>query len=153
MCDQIRSFLRIWWHLLKKSLTENFIFLYRDIKELYPIKYFGVYFETLINTTKILKSINIVIFNQWIAGKQLFQITVVCDHGHRFIGQLDSQRSIPDLFKSIWIYLDPFLLKSIWNIYFDSKANIQHFFLKDDNKSNNSNSTPLTLVRYPRHPR
>ena len=25
-CDQIRSFLRIWSHLLKKSLTENFIF-------------------------------------------------------------------------------------------------------------------------------
>ena len=26
-CDQIRSFLRIWSHLLKKSLTENFLFL------------------------------------------------------------------------------------------------------------------------------
>ena len=25
-CDQIRSFLRIWLHLLKKSLTEIFIF-------------------------------------------------------------------------------------------------------------------------------
>ena len=25
-CDQIRSFLQIWSHLLKKSLTENFIF-------------------------------------------------------------------------------------------------------------------------------
>ena len=25
-CDQIRSFLRIWSHLLKKSLRENFIF-------------------------------------------------------------------------------------------------------------------------------
>ena len=25
-CDQIRSSLRIWSHLLKKSLTENFIF-------------------------------------------------------------------------------------------------------------------------------
>ena len=25
-CDQIRSFLRIWSHLLKKSLKENFIF-------------------------------------------------------------------------------------------------------------------------------
>ena len=25
-CDQIRSFLRIWLHLLKKSLIENFIF-------------------------------------------------------------------------------------------------------------------------------
>ena len=27
-CDQIRSFLRIWSHLLKKSFMENFIFLY-----------------------------------------------------------------------------------------------------------------------------
>ena len=26
-CDQIRSFLRIWSDLLKKSLMENFIFL------------------------------------------------------------------------------------------------------------------------------
>ena len=25
-CDQIRNFLRIWSHLLKKSLIENFIF-------------------------------------------------------------------------------------------------------------------------------
>ena len=25
-CDQIRSFLRIWSHLLKKPLLENFIF-------------------------------------------------------------------------------------------------------------------------------
>ena len=25
-CDQIRSFLRIWSHLLRKSLLENFIF-------------------------------------------------------------------------------------------------------------------------------
>ena len=25
-CDQIRSFLRIWLHLLKKSLMKNFIF-------------------------------------------------------------------------------------------------------------------------------
>ena len=25
-CDQIRSFLRIWSHLLKKSLIENFLF-------------------------------------------------------------------------------------------------------------------------------
>ena len=26
-CDQIRSFLRIWLHLLKKSFMENFIFV------------------------------------------------------------------------------------------------------------------------------
>ena len=25
-CDQIRNFLRLWWHLLKKSVMENFIF-------------------------------------------------------------------------------------------------------------------------------
>ena len=33
-CDQIRSLLRIWSHLLKKSLMENFIFLCSD-KKLY----------------------------------------------------------------------------------------------------------------------
>ena len=31
-CDQIRSFLRIWSHLLKKSLMENFIFCAISIK-------------------------------------------------------------------------------------------------------------------------
>ena len=29
-CDQIRIFLWIWSHLLKKSLKENFIFLYNE---------------------------------------------------------------------------------------------------------------------------
>ena len=32
-CDQISSFLRIWSHLLKKSLMENFIF---EQSEAYP---------------------------------------------------------------------------------------------------------------------
>ena len=32
-CDQIRSFLWIWSHLLKKSLMENFIF-----REMYSLK-------------------------------------------------------------------------------------------------------------------
>ena len=27
-CDQIRSFLRIWWHLLNKSLMKNFFFFF-----------------------------------------------------------------------------------------------------------------------------
>ena len=31
-CDQIRSFLRIWSHLLKKSLMENFIFCAVNVK-------------------------------------------------------------------------------------------------------------------------
>ena len=31
-CDRIRSFLRIWSHLLKKSLTENFHILYSVIE-------------------------------------------------------------------------------------------------------------------------
>ena len=31
-CDQIRSFLRIWSHSLKKPLMENFIFLGSDVK-------------------------------------------------------------------------------------------------------------------------
>ena len=32
-CDQIRSFLRIWSHLLKKSFMENFIFLCQYINK------------------------------------------------------------------------------------------------------------------------
>ena len=32
-CDQIRSFLRIWSHLLKKCLMENIIFLYPQVSE------------------------------------------------------------------------------------------------------------------------
>ena len=30
-CDQMRSFLQIWSHLLKKSLMKNFIFLTVDV--------------------------------------------------------------------------------------------------------------------------
>ena len=36
------------------------------------------------------------IFDQWIAEKQLFQITIVYEYGHRFIRQLDSQQSFAD---------------------------------------------------------
>ena len=32
-CDQIRSFLRIWLHLLNKSLMENFIFCAASLKK------------------------------------------------------------------------------------------------------------------------
>ena len=32
-CDQIRSFLRIWPHLLKKYLMENFIFCAVSVKQ------------------------------------------------------------------------------------------------------------------------
>ena len=41
-CDQIGSFLRIWSHLLKKSLMENFIFwaveypLHLTISQIFP---------------------------------------------------------------------------------------------------------------------
>ena len=35
-CDQIRSFLRIWSHLLKKPLMKNFIFLC-SVSHLWPI--------------------------------------------------------------------------------------------------------------------
>ena len=34
-CDQIRSFLRIWSHLLEKSLMENFIFCAVNLKQLW----------------------------------------------------------------------------------------------------------------------
>ena len=45
------------------------------------------YYEILINTTKNIKiNQQLVIFNQRIVGKQLFQITIMCDY---------SQRSIP----------------------------------------------------------
>ena len=33
-CDQIRSFLRIWSHLLKESLIENFIFYVAEMVKL-----------------------------------------------------------------------------------------------------------------------
>ena len=40
-CDQIRSFLRIWSHLLKKSVMENFIFCaVSSAKDKLPLKYF-----------------------------------------------------------------------------------------------------------------
>ena len=39
-CDQIRRKLRIWLHLLKKSLTENFIFLWSEVPNTYQIYYF-----------------------------------------------------------------------------------------------------------------
>ena len=34
-CDQIRRKLRIWSHLLKKSLMENIIFSYSDLIDKY----------------------------------------------------------------------------------------------------------------------
>ena len=34
-CDQIQSFLKIWSHLLKKSVMENFIFLYCEREVVY----------------------------------------------------------------------------------------------------------------------
>ena len=33
-CDQIRNFLRIWSHLLKISLMENFVFMQWSIKKI-----------------------------------------------------------------------------------------------------------------------
>ena len=48
-CDQIRSFLRIWSHLLKKSLMENFIFcavLLDHEKDTHCRNYFLFYIRT-----------------------------------------------------------------------------------------------------------
>ena len=42
--DQIRSLLRIWSHLLKKSLMENFIFLCSAGAELKPVQITIQYF-------------------------------------------------------------------------------------------------------------
>ena len=36
-CDQIRSFLWIWSHLLKKCLMENFIFLWSYLSKIFLI--------------------------------------------------------------------------------------------------------------------
>ena len=38
-CDQIRSFLRIWSHLLKKSLKENFSFCAVHIRVMWRVKF------------------------------------------------------------------------------------------------------------------
>ena len=49
-CDQIRSFLRIWSHLLKKSLMENFTFC--------GVQFFLIFLDS--NTTNIVKDILII---------------------------------------------------------------------------------------------
>ena len=48
-CDQIRSFLRIWSHLLQKSLMENFIF--------YAVSLKSVIFPNFLGNNKIINSI------------------------------------------------------------------------------------------------
>ena len=45
-CDQIRSFLRIWSHLLKKSLMENFIFCAVKSDNSKMIKLYKVIFKS-----------------------------------------------------------------------------------------------------------
>ena len=55
-CDQIRSFLRIWSHLLNKSLMENFIFYAVITSELfvlteiqpYQLKYSAIGLEVVL---------------------------------------------------------------------------------------------------------
>ena len=48
-CDQIRSFLRFWSHLLKKSLRENFIFCAVSHKGLYKTKIGSSFFLALLS--------------------------------------------------------------------------------------------------------
>ena len=43
-CDQIRSFLRMWSHLLKKSLVGNFIFCAVYIHDQSEVSHYVVYF-------------------------------------------------------------------------------------------------------------
>ena len=45
-CDQIRCFLQIWLHLLKKSLTENFIFFAAQYTAEERMKIMEEYFES-----------------------------------------------------------------------------------------------------------
>ena len=73
-CDQIRSFLRIWSHLLKKSLMKNFIF-YVMIEERRCLKFKRneeisssvrlskfCFYQTLENTQNIILSLKEEIF-------------------------------------------------------------------------------------------
>ena len=65
-CDQIRSFLRIWSQLLKKSLMKNFIFCavpvftHMDLKVTF---YFSIVFEAQIYSRQ-LKQISSVLAKQ-----------------------------------------------------------------------------------------
>ena len=47
-CDQIRSFLRIWSHLLKKSLMANFKLFPRDIR----VEFLQTFYRKKITKTK-----------------------------------------------------------------------------------------------------
>ena len=42
-CDEIRSFLQIWSHLLEKSLMENFIFCAVSVEHAIPKRLTGVF--------------------------------------------------------------------------------------------------------------
>ena len=78
-CDQIRSFLRIWSHLLKKSLMKNFIFCalkpqsYKLNHFMPPVSFFTLY--------KNLKPSSFLMFtggierdwqNEWVNEKLIF---------------------------------------------------------------------------------
>ena len=67
-CDQIRSFLRIWSHLLKKSLMENFIFCAVEDKE-------GLQHATLKSS---LTSCIILIDIEYFYFEQIFVADVFC---------------------------------------------------------------------------
>ena len=51
-CDQIRSFLRIWSHLLKKSLMENFFFFCNCLNQNDSCSEFLRILVTAVNFTK-----------------------------------------------------------------------------------------------------
>ena len=71
-CDQIRSFLRIWSHLLKKSLKENFIFCAVQVYH-FSISLFGLSNTKLFNynshSTQIFKTCS---------GTLWYMLEVVC---------------------------------------------------------------------------
>ena len=50
-CNQIRSFLRIWSHLLKKSLMENFIFLCSVCLNVFQGEFLNLPALAILNTT------------------------------------------------------------------------------------------------------
>ena len=52
-CDQINNFLRIWSHLLKKSLTQNFIFCVVKLVQYFMVQYFQGIENDIVNNCLI----------------------------------------------------------------------------------------------------
>ena len=72
-CDQIRSFLRIWSHLPKKSLTENFILwevrgVIRTLSNIYD----GGFFTNIVNGQNLLTIFTKMLHCRSLVGSQMY---------------------------------------------------------------------------------